>query len=276
VIVVVDTHVHLYRCFDPVSALSHGARNLLKHVAADEPFVCVLVLTEPHGLCCFAQLRSGEMPLAGCAVDHSADTNAIRVRGLSTPLILVSGRQIATIEGLEVLALAADEATPDGLSLAQTLSRISATGAVPVLPWSPGKWTLRRAAVVRDAISRHPSDSLLIGDSSLRPRAWPESRFMSLARSRGFRVVAGSDPLPFAGEERWIGGYAIVARGDFDPEHPALSLRRLLLSPETRVTIAGRRRPFFSVIGRITRLVATRSTGRLMNRFRMDRSSPDC
>lgn len=275
-IAVVDTHVHLYPCFDSVSALSHAARNLRAHVESDESCVCVLVLTEPCGLDCFARLRSGEIALDGCFIERFDDARAIRVRGLVAPLILISGRQIATGDDLEVLALATDEVTDDGLPLDQTLRRISASGALPVLPWSPGKWTFRRAGLVLDAISRFPVDSLLVGDSSLRPRNWPEPRLMSLARDRGFRVIAGTDPLPFAGEERWIGSYALVARGDFDPAYPVSGLRHLLTSRETRTTVSGRRRPFFAVMEPIIRLIATRTARRIAGPFRKDRSSPGC
>ncbi|MBN2369427.1 MAG: hypothetical protein JXO72_02970 [Vicinamibacteria bacterium] len=272
-IVVIDTHVHLYQCFDPLSALSNGARNLRAHVQSDEPFASVLILTEPHGMRCFARLRAGEIILEDCAIERLDDENAVRVSGLFTPLILVAGRQIATLEGLEALALATNETTNDGLPLDHTLRQISAAGAVPVLNWSPGKWSFGRANHVRDAINRLPVGSFLVGDSSLRPRAWPEPQLMSLAQKRGFRLIAGSDPLPFAGEERWIGSYGIVARGEFDPTHPASSLRRLLMSRESRITIAGRRRPFFSSMAPIMRLITTRRIRRIT---RKNRPSPGC
>ena len=37
---------------------------------------------------------------------------------------------------------------------------------------------------------------------------------MRQARDRGFKIVAGTDPLPFAGEERGIGRYGVAWSGD--------------------------------------------------------------
>jgi hypothetical protein len=39
---------------------------------------------------------------------------------------------------------------------------------------------------------------------------------MRKAKQKGFKVIAGSDPLPIPGEEQLAGSYAIVADVDFD------------------------------------------------------------
>ena len=53
---------------------------------------------------------------------------------------------------------------------------------------------------------------------------------MRLARSRGFGILAGSDPLPFPGEEGMLGSYATVLEGDIDIDQPVAGVRRVLSS----------------------------------------------
>jgi hypothetical protein len=54
-------------------------------------------------------------------------------------------------------------------------------------------------------------------------------------------VIAGTDPLPFPGEERLLGSYASVFEGTIDPERPVESARRLLRTASAGAATAGRR-----------------------------------
>jgi hypothetical protein len=51
---------------------------------------------------------------------------------------------------------------------------------------------------------------------------------MRLGRERGLAVIPGSDPLPFAGEERYAGTYGFIYQGAFDASQPAASIGRML------------------------------------------------
>jgi len=64
---------------------------------------------------------------------------------------------------------------------------------------------------------------------------------LALGRRRGFKVLAGSDPLPLAGEERRIGRYGVRVRAEFDPEAPAESVRRMLFYGNVFLETAGAR-----------------------------------
>jgi len=76
---------------------------------------------------------------------------------------------------------------------------------------------------------------------------------MAAARKKGLAVVAGSDPLPIMGEERYAGSYATIFDGDLDPLRPASSLRRLLTDPSTGRTLAGRRCGLLETASRLYR-----------------------
>jgi hypothetical protein len=120
---------------------------------------------------------------------------------------LIPGRQVATRERLELLGLGVDAPLPDGELLQDAWQRIRDELGLPVAPWSPGKWTGRRGRLLRELIEHAEPGALGVGDSLMRPSGWPEPALFRLARRRGLPVLAGSDPLPLAGEERFAGRY---------------------------------------------------------------------
>ena len=134
-----------------------------------------------------------------------------------------------------------DDDIPDGLSVEETLAAIRSAGGVPALNWAPGKWFFRRGKTVRRLILDAAPGDFIVCDTSLRPTVWPTPRSMRLARARGLRMTAGSDPLPFPGEERQLGRYAAVYGGVLDPECPVASLRRMLTDEGTAIQVAGDR-----------------------------------
>ncbi len=164
---------------------------------------------------------------------------------------LFAARQIATAERIELLGLFCETELPDGLPTAGTLQQLQAAGALPLLAWGLGKWLLGRAAVVDALLTAADPTNFLIGDSALRPTFWGEPRPMRQARSRGIRIVCGSDPLPRRNDETVAGRYATLLDGSIDSATPAASLRRLLLDPAVTLAAAGRRQ---GIIGTLQRL----------------------
>jgi hypothetical protein len=152
---------------------------------------------------------------------------------------VVAGRQVATRERLEVLALATTAEVADGGDILETVERIAAAGGIPVLAWAPGKWLGRRGRRVHAILSEVQPGGLLIGDTAMRPRGWPTPRLMLEAKRRGFAIVAGTDPLPLAGEESLIGRYGIAADGVNGAATMIADLRALLA--DGRVAVTGRR-----------------------------------
>jgi hypothetical protein len=156
-------------------------------------------------------------------------------------LLVIAGRQIAAREGLEVLALAGDAAVPDGLSFGETLHRVRAGGALPVLPWGFGKWWGRRGELVAGALARRGSALLFLGDNAGRPPAGGEPRLFQEAQALGVAVLPGSDPLPLPWHAGRAGSYGFVLEGELSEGSPAGDLRRCLRELRGAPRVFGRR-----------------------------------
>jgi len=257
-VAVADTHVHLYGCFDWGRALDSLARGLgaLAPGAARIGF-----LAEKAGVHALHELldgRSRRIP-DGLRVDPCADGSGAVLRGArGAPLYLVGGRQVATSERIEILVFGAQVDVPDGTPAESVVERAWEAGGIAVLSWAPGKWTLGRRRVVKRVLSAFGPDHLLLADTSLRAVGFPEPRLMRRARERGHAVLAGSDPLPFAGEECRIGTYASLLHGAFDAERPVSSACALLRQGEPRTV--GCRSPLPVVLSRLIRNAMVRTS----------------
>jgi hypothetical protein len=241
--VAADTHVHLYPCYDVSAALRFAAENLAalsSDSCPESERVGVLFLTERRDCSFFEDLKRGKLLLAGWKIEVLQD-GVLRLLGGSSDgaLLVAPGRQIVTRERLEVLGLAMAGLVMDGLPAEETLARIRGLGGVAVLNWSPGKWFFGRGLVVRKLIEESAPADFLIGDIAMRPSLWLEPRLMRLARRRGFGLAAGSDPLPFAGEERKVGSFGMAGRAELSMDAPLESLRELLRRAEWKA--AGKR-----------------------------------
>lgn len=140
-------------------------------------------------------------------VEAMTDQRQIKVSFGSDTLYILPGRQLITSENIELLALSCSVPLIEGQTAQQTVKTILAAGGVPVVAWSPGKWFFNRGRVVANLLQSTPRKRLLIGDTSLRPLGWGLPSLIRRGARAGFGVVAGSDPLPFAGEENLFGAY---------------------------------------------------------------------
>ena len=119
----------------------------------------------------------------------------------------------------------------------------------------------RRGRLVLDLV-RDPSLNLGVGDPGHRPRGWPESAPVQLARSLRRLVLAGTDPLPAPGEEYSVARYGISLEADLDPRRPFASLLPRLLYGDVPVHLVGRRD---SLPRFVRRQVALRMAKRAVN-----------
>ena len=255
----VDTHVPIYPGHDPAAVVRNGWVNLQRSIApgavpADEAIV--LCLAERSDCHAFAELAGGRATIpGGIAVEAVDPLRAVRCRGPEgLDAWIVAGRQIRTRERLEVLALTVDEAFPDGLEMGEAVGRVRAAGGIPVLPWSPGKWTGRRGAVIRETIDQASPGEVLLADSSLRPRGWRGDGLLRRAASRGLGVVAGTDPLPLPGEEYVAGACGCAIDRPLRADEPAASLADALATLRGAARPIGRRRGACEVIWCLARM----------------------
>ena len=211
--VIADTHVHIYPFHDRTALIDGAFRRLA--ALAPAAGARALCLTERHDCHAFRELPGDRV-----------ETNAVTWGDGR----IFAGRQIVTRERLEVLALTIEADIPDGQPIADVLPRIRELGGVPVLSWAPGKWFFKRGDVMRNLIKNSTPGDFLLGDTSLRPTVWPEPCLMCSARKKGFSIVAGSDPLPVPGEEKYAGTYATIIEGNFDAAKPVSSMRSLRIA----------------------------------------------
>ena len=239
--IVVDAHVHFYPCYDLEFALSKLAGNLERLAPGA---VRAAFLTERSDCFWFNKLKCGQVQIQGTRLDVQAtdgeDVIAV-VKGGKPQIYLFPGRQVATAERIEILGLTVELPAADGKPATDVVKAVLDAGGVPAIGWSPGKWLFGRKKVVCRLLESFEPGQLVVCDTTLRPTIWPMPRLMKSALRKGFGLVAGSDPLPFAGEEKYMGTYASVLSGEFDFKTPASSVRRLLTDSSGRLKRSGKR-----------------------------------
>lgn len=244
----VDTHVHIYPFYRVTAALD----SLIDNMDAAGGATRVACLTERHDCFLFERLAAGTDAGVADAFDARRESDTVlRLvrRGDGGTVYLVAGQQIVTAENIEVLALAMASRVADGAPAPDTVDAVLGAGGVPVAAWGFGKWVGGRGGVVRDLLARYEPGQMALGDTTMRPHGWATPFIMRAARRRGFKVLAGSDPLPFAGEECRPGSYHCIV--DAPGATPVDVVDRLLALPAAAVRPAGSRGTPLAVARRI-------------------------
>lgn len=230
----VDAHVHFYSNFDEERFFDSTLANVRRAAVGlglPEATPGWLLLTETRCDHVFEALferangtQSGRWTFRPTAEAASliACVDGREVLGL------IAGRQIATREGLEVLALGTTATFSDGAGLGETLERVGAADALPVLPWGFGKWLSRRGALVEERIRSHQSRGLFLGDNGGRPAFRPRPGLLALGEAHGLVVLPGSDPLPLPFQEERVGSFGFVLDGPIASDRPAEGLKARL------------------------------------------------
>jgi len=246
---IADTHVHIYPCYNIKWALATLRTNLSQ---LDGQAVCIAFLAERSDCNFFAEFKANTAGLLSSELEIRYLDNALHFRETGHPdLYIFPGRQIITREKIEILSLTVDLKIEDGLAAQEVIDTIRQNNGLPVISWAPGKWFFKRRKVVENLLASNKPGSLLLGDTTLRPTCWRQPLLMKKAARQGFTVISGSDPLPFAGEEKVIGRYGISIDSDFDVHDPAGSIRTLLLQPGLKPSLVGRRGDLFSTLHRL-------------------------
>jgi len=256
--VLIDGHVHIYPNFDMNLAIKAGLKNFasLQRRCRLENIQKVWLLTERSDCCYFEDLVN--LQLDGVYFEKTSEKEVVTVNDSATKatqLFLFSGRQIISTENLEICALASTYRADDKtLSAADLVTAVNDAGGLAAVNWAPGKWFGERGNVVQALFEQFSPQHLFISDTTMRPTFWRTPKIMQAAKEAGFRVISGSDPLPFRGEEKMIAKYAGLVPGQLDAQTPASSLKSLLRStPEIKV--CGRRSGAFAFARRQTKIM---------------------
>lgn len=224
----IDAHVHLHPAYDLAASLSSAAAQMGGSGA--------LMLTECAWDDAFAALTGqiGDWTIA----ETAEPVSRIATRADGARLILIAGRQTVTAEGLEVLALGLAAAPPDGQPMDDTLDGIAHAGALAVLPWGFGKWSGARGALLDRLIDdRAGAPDIFLADSGVRAAAMARPAQLARAEALGWRVLAGTDPLPLQSDQGKPGRFGFRLDSAPDPDRPfadiAARLKALPHSPPT-------------------------------------------
>lgn len=240
----VDAHVHVHPGVDRRSVIRAVTSNVARVARAPEfrgfdSVTAVLCLSEIQSIDAFADFERGGIPefdvtptnephtlvlKRNAAASSAADTqtepgsNAIAMLKRHGPtakvekVVLVAGRQIATSDGLEILALGTRDHFEDGSSIHAVLDELAKTKTRAVLPWGFGKWIGRRGRLVKDILEEaDPESGFALGDSGNRPQSWPAPPHFDIAYDRNIAVLPGTDPLPLTAEHWRTASFGFAA-----------------------------------------------------------------
>jgi hypothetical protein len=237
----VDAHVHVYPCMSVAAVLDAAARNLLRGRPASPPPAGVLLVADPDGVPGYARLAGDAIGPRWQRVQ--ADGRVVSfLNEAGVVVAALPGRQLVSEEGLEVLGAGCGERVRSGRPLGELVESIRAAGGLALLAWGVGKWLGRRGRVLDRVIAEQAGRrDVMLADNAGRPGLWSHVPQFAAATECGLRVLAGTDPLPFAGEERRIGSYGFRVRVPTGPGDAPRALRRALETPEVPIEIVGRR-----------------------------------
>ncbi|MEO1919149.1 MAG: class I SAM-dependent methyltransferase, partial [Paracoccaceae bacterium] len=242
-VVLIDSHVHLYSCYDLPRLFDSAHENFCKQAneLGSAVFDSVMLLTESAGHNYFSSICDGSWSHPSGKLGHwrvfptGEPYSVVLKNNTQDRIFLIAGRQIETSERIEVSALFTDRRFTEGRSLKETVFDISDAKALAVLPWGVGKWLGQRGRILTKAISTY-STSVLLADNGSRPVFWPRPKAFALAEQLGVKILAGSDPLPIPGDEKRIGSFGFVLPGPLDESRPGADIRQKIqqlgLSPE--------------------------------------------
>jgi hypothetical protein len=249
-LVIADAHVHFHECFDLEELFGSAFKNFQKEVdgtAEKTRFSAFLFLAETENENWFRrfsdQVRGGPAPTAVIgkwALQPTQEECSLCARSSAEEgLYLIAGRQIRTVENLEVLALGTTRDLEEKAPLEGLIAQISRLGAIPVIPWGVGKWIGRRGKIIRDLLKKRDLPSIILGDNGNRPRFCPKPYLLKEAGEKGRPILPGTDPFPFPSEIRQIGRFGFKIEGRIDPGYPFRDIKKLLLDPTARTEAYG-------------------------------------
>ena len=246
--ILIDGHVHFHECFSLSVLLDAAADNFeaaAKSLRIDKDACYVLLLCEDAGYKNFLGLVEkveAKSKIDGWSFTNSSESTVVVAQhDNGRRLFIIAGRQIRTVEGLELLALCTNFAHVDGLAVDISIAKIQQTGGIAVLPWGFGKWSGERGKLVMRLIKAPARHGLLLGDNSGRLAGLRDPLHFRMARRVGMSILSGTDPLPFPRQQQRVGIYGSYLRGRFEESRVSTSIYSLLLEGGITPTTYGNR-----------------------------------
>jgi hypothetical protein len=257
-----SVRVHLDACAQvaPIHDVPRFLLAALDHMPRVAPTdLRALCLAERSSGLFFQSLAQDEIRLPGDRWRIAAwdPAGGVKIRHLPDhrDVWILAGRQIVAAERMDIRSLFSDEPIADGLPAREIIHAILAAGGLPALDWAPGKWLFTPDQLRHELAEEFSPSQLLFVDTSLRPAGWPAPRLYAAARKQGRAILAGSAPMPFAGEERQAGSYycTFPIPAPDDVARFVVPLKAALISGSAPIEFGGRRDSPASVFRRLRR-----------------------
>lgn len=270
----VDGHVHIHDCFDLAAFLDAAYLNFFNRAICMETdvFSGVLLLTETVGDNWFRRLKRHSVEREGVIEGNQngwsffatrEECSLVAQSRMGKKILIIAGRQIVTLENLEVLALGTLSRLNEGEPVHRVIEKIRSVDALPVIPWGFGKWWGRRGKIVKEILRSHKGSPLFLGDNGNRPGLLPPPSFFASAESVEIRILPGSDPLPFPKEMNRVGRFGFSVDGELIGDCPMAELKRLIVRKDTELKRFGDlEKPLNFLRNQITMQVKKRFTWR--------------
>jgi len=261
----IDGHVHLYEAYDLKIAVEKGIENLTNGMRSRSVSVIpIWLLVERSDANFFDRMYQSpeHYHVNGIQFEPGQDRLTIIVRKDNRPILYIfAGRQLVTKEGLEILSLISNYTVADRQkTMDEAIEGIKIAGGIPALNWAPGKWFFQRGKVIERLLQQRSVEEIFIGETTLRHNLWPEPKLIRFARRKGFPIIAGSDPLPFPGEEHGIGSFGFMIQGEFDDANPAHSLKEIMEKNRATIQTIGHRNDVFTFARRQFKIMNEKRT----------------
>lgn len=250
--ILIDTHVHIYGCFDLkyfFDSTLINFQNAANNLGVGQDYSAILVLTDWEGKNWFQKLAdyaSQPSVIEGGIGDWESHSTQERSslffkNKAGNGFHVIAGRKIITSENLEALALATDDSDyPNGLSLLETVEYIQSKNSIPVIPWAVGKWLGKRGKVLDELIAKLDAKTYFLCDNGNRPFFWTKPNHFSVFEAKGGKLLSGSDPLHFPSEAGRAGSFGCRVEGAVDLSHPATGFKAILNDQSSEIKLYGK------------------------------------
>jgi len=212
----VDAHVHLHCLRTVPAAFNAAAANFAAAAPRRAGLLGGLLLTQMSRERVFEALYDMKNVADWSLGRVSGEPESLIARKGAQGLAVICGRQVRADDGLEVAALGTRQSFADGRPFSECLHDVVSSGAVTAVPWGFGKWVGTRGALVAAVLAREENAKVFVGDSGSRSSLLGEPTLITRLRDRGLRVLAGTDPFPFASDHRRVGSFGFLA--DVNPD----------------------------------------------------------
>ena len=232
-LLLIDSHVHFHDCFDIEEYLNNIFMNFSKAASIiddSHSWIGILLLSEITGVNFFRTLlfSQGDKILNNFnLIKTEEEESFIITDGNDQKIVVISGKQIAVKEGVELLALCTSKDFQEHEDLGKAVMNVISADAIPVLPWGVGKWIGKKKDMIKNLIEENNNLKLFLCDNSGRLRFWAEPQLFKFAKSHNRFIFAGTDALPIPSEIRKTGSFGFYLKTELNLFKPSEDLKKI-------------------------------------------------